>query len=162
MAERIRDLEDALKSLHFEHSACVGRAGSPSIHPLLREELLRIKGQYELYGLDSPTAAPAHAPSPGGEKDTEPFRLRKAPTSIPMKTDSESDASYSEPEENGANMRYAVAREGRRIERGETGSATAQPSESHMQMASRLRELLPDKLEAERLYTAACTNAVWM
>ena len=53
MGERIRTLEDALGSLHREHAACPTRPSSyPDNHPLLQGDLLLIKGQMDLYGLE--------------------------------------------------------------------------------------------------------------
>lgn len=53
MADRIRDLEDALQSLHFEHFRCLhGPSATAPSHPLLRNKLLLIKSQLELYGID--------------------------------------------------------------------------------------------------------------
>ncbi|KAL5524526.1 hypothetical protein ACEPAF_9666 [Sanghuangporus sanghuang] len=54
MAERIRDLEDALKIISEEHARCLNLDLPPSgpTHPLLKEDLLLIKNQLELYGPD--------------------------------------------------------------------------------------------------------------
>lgn len=59
MAERIRVLEDALDDLHKEQVQRTGGPASvePSIHPLLRGELLLIKSQLELYGIDPSQSA---------------------------------------------------------------------------------------------------------
>lgn len=60
MADRIRDLEDALQSLYFDHFRCLhGPSASAPSHPLLRNKLLLIKSQLELYGID-PSRLPAN------------------------------------------------------------------------------------------------------
>ena len=156
MAERIRQLEEALRILHFEHSACGGKVGSASAHPLLRDELLRVKGQYELYGLDSPTSP--HALQHEVNTSTDGPQLRGPLVSAPM----DSDTSDEETESHLRSTSYMVSEERRPKEQEDHGRILPRPSESNLQMASRLRLLLPDRSDAERLYSAAYTNAVWM
>ena len=154
MSERIRELEEALQALHLEHSECIGRADNTSIHPLLHEDLLRVKGEYELYGLDSPTTV--HAPS-RHNLDRGHVPRRTVAVSPP---DSEASDSDIDDRARGTSYRNSLGRQRNAIEQHEP--IVPSPVESRMQMAARLRDLLPDRLEAERLYTAACTNAVWM
>lgn len=156
MAERIRELEEALRILHFEHSSCGGKVGSASAHPLLRDELLRVKGQYELYGLDSPTSPPASQHEVNTSTDGPQPRAPLVSSLM------DSDASDEEPESRFRSTSYMVSEERRQKEQKDHGLALPRPSESNLQMASRLRLLLPDRSDAERLYSAAYTNAVWM
>ncbi|EJC99222.1 uncharacterized protein FOMMEDRAFT_94494 [Fomitiporia mediterranea MF3/22] len=54
LTDRIRELEDALRVTCEEHARCLNPKLPPldPPHPLLREDLLLIKNQLELYGLD--------------------------------------------------------------------------------------------------------------
>lgn len=154
MSERIRELEEALQALHSEHSECIGRADKASIHPLLHEDLLRVKGEYELYGLDSPMTA--HAPS---RQNTERDHVPRRPVAI---SPPDSGASDSEIDDHTRDASYRASLERQRIAIEQHEPIIPPPVESSMQMAARLRDLLPERMEAERLYTAAFTNAVWM
>ena len=156
MAERIRELEEALRILHFEHSACGGKVGSTSAHPLLRDELLRVKGQYELYGLDSPTSPHTSQHEVNTDTDGPQSRAPLVHTLI------DSDVSDEEQESRFRSTSYMVSEGRRQKEQEDHGCASPRTSESNLQMASRLRLLLPDRSDAERLYSAAYTNAVWM
>lgn len=78
MAERIRELEEALGVISEEHARCLHRAipSSEPSHPLLREDLLLIKNQLELYGLDRSHLAfrsDASCPSDGSDGGEQQF-----------------------------------------------------------------------------------------
>ncbi|KAH8114646.1 hypothetical protein DFH11DRAFT_1483121, partial [Phellopilus nigrolimitatus] len=61
MSDRIRDLEEALSVTTAEHTLCAPGSGFP--HPLLKDDLLLIKSQLELYGIDPTQFTSASSPS---------------------------------------------------------------------------------------------------
>lgn len=71
MGERIRILEEALGSLHREHAACPTSPPSyPETHPLLQGDLLLIKGQMDLYGLELGQTQNTDIERPGSREPT--------------------------------------------------------------------------------------------
>ena len=71
MADRIRDLEDSLQTLHSEHFRCLhGSSATVSSHPLLQGKLLLVKSQLELYGIN-PSRLTAQSSGPHTESSSE-------------------------------------------------------------------------------------------
>lgn len=66
MSERIRDLENALCTLHAQHCLCSGQ--SVSSHPLLQGPQLLVKAHLELYGIESSRSSP-DSPTSMGSSD---------------------------------------------------------------------------------------------
>ncbi|KLO17285.1 hypothetical protein SCHPADRAFT_994453 [Schizopora paradoxa] len=68
MSDRIRDLENALCTLHTEHCLCSGNpVGS---HPLLQGPQLLVKAHLELYGLETGRSGPESPVSSGSSDRT--------------------------------------------------------------------------------------------
>lgn len=175
MSDRIKSLEDALGALHQEHSRCrlctcqsqtTQKRNQPEEpHPLLRGELLLIKGQLELYGLN-PLREQAASPREQGSQVDASMSPRDIAESAQVNgyrkeaADSETDRG----EEVNAAMeaRHNVAVNG---EPGENGRADrrvakksqSQNNESPAERGKRLRAMLPPRDEAEHLVR----EAVW-
>lgn len=69
MGDRIRELEDALRDMSEEHARCPGTSFFPPqgyAHPLLREDLLRVKSSLVLYGPNHTQSVPNIRRSPSG------------------------------------------------------------------------------------------------
>ncbi|OCH85576.1 hypothetical protein OBBRIDRAFT_891076 [Obba rivulosa] len=141
MSERIRQLEDALLSLHQHHS------NEP--HPLLTQELLLIKKSPELFGVDRngmattayqdyPRQEDAHTPPPKAYPD-EHHPL--AATSVAYPQDLPEDLT--------------------KISRNFPAVATMSP-DIDPNLRQRVRDMLPSREEATRLCEQARVNAFWL
>ncbi|KAI5120441.1 hypothetical protein M0805_009903 [Coniferiporia weirii] len=168
MADRIRDLEDAFRSLHLEHATCRVSSSSVTTHPLLRDDLLHIKGQLELYGISYPSsglAMPARGgagSNPNAYGKVNPTREDIHGTSLQAEypesdIDDKLDCPYDDMSDDSTNR-------GAELDRRDGGSNdfTKWKQESVRKRGLQLRALLPSREEAEYFYDIMRINASWI
>ncbi|KAL6303466.1 hypothetical protein BKA93DRAFT_734813 [Sparassis latifolia] len=144
MSERIRNLEDALQSMHAQYS--------PEVHPLLRPELLLIKRSPELFGIDR-SGMPTTSASDNhtGDEDEQPAAgSSSAPTEICPYT-------YPMP---AMPLRNDIPEDIARLSHAFPVSPSTD-SEFDPSLRQRLREMLPPPMEAQRICSQAQQNAFW-
>ncbi|KAL5514162.1 hypothetical protein ACEPAG_2250 [Sanghuangporus baumii] len=178
MSDRIKSLEDALGALHQEHSNCrpctcqaAQKRNQPEEpHPLLRADLLLIKGQLELYGLNltkeqssSPRDQTLQAESPLSQQDVavghEANGFRKETTDSEIDPGEESDAATELKQKNTV-IGEATENEGSTRRTG--NNFQRQIKESPADRGKRLRAMLPPRDEAEHLVREAVWNGAWI
>ncbi|KAL5476664.1 hypothetical protein ACEPAI_2850 [Sanghuangporus weigelae] len=178
MSDRIKSLEDALGALHQEHSNCrpctcqtAQKRNQPEEpHPLLRADLLLIKGQLELYGLNptkeqssSPRDQTLQAEPPLSPQDVavgpEASGLRKETIDPEIDRGEESDTV---PEVKRKNTVVGEETESERNTRRTGNNIQRQIKESPTERGKRLRAMLPPRDEAEHLAREAVWNGAWI
>ena len=174
MSERIRKLEEALKTDHSQIT--------PAEHPLLRQELLLIKKSPELFGIDQhqqhvpsdsiPEGAPQHedqaaedhhragsatSSREGDEVASWPSPKRGASANLPEQHYSLSGAGSL----GGEQYRQAALSEDlARLSRA-FPSPWSISYELDLSMRQRIRDMLPSRTEAQHLCEQARRNAFW-
>ncbi|KAH0832169.1 Choline/Carnitine o-acyltransferase-domain-containing protein [Lanmaoa asiatica] len=148
MSDRIRQLEDALGSLHVKHTA--------DLHPLLNQDLLRIKNSLELYSpqTGAPVPSSSHLPLPDCHSS------RPSEVSLPPRLTS--PLLTSPPQDRSSSAEIAPTDLPRLSPEIDKLSQTfPYPWLPNNPMRERIYSMLPSREEAEYLCTQARLNALW-
>ncbi|KAH7884946.1 fungal-specific transcription factor domain-containing protein [Phlebopus sp. FC_14] len=158
MSDRIRQLEDALASSHPKGSSSSSSSAAGEQHPLLHQDLLRIKNSLELYSPQTAAAAAASScPSSSGDQNLQhvasasrlPDADRHPPSRLSEDTSSSTDIVPTD----------TVPRLSPEIEKlSQSFPYLLLPDNP---MRERIYEMLPPREEAEYLCTQARLNALW-
>lgn len=158
MSDRIRQLEDALGSLQ---SKC-----SPDPHPLLNQDLLRIKNSLELYSPQAGAPPRPHLheePIPSSSHLLPPDAVRHpshpSEVSLPL---APSSVSSHIPQDRSSSVEIAptdIPRLSPEIEK--LSQTFPYPWLPNNPMRERIYSMLPSRQEAEYLCTQARLNALW-
>lgn len=143
MSDRIRQLEEALGNLQAE------RTQEP--HPLLHQDLLRIKNSLELYNPQAPTSRLSHIDSLQHPPPSDRRRHSVPDTGISRKS-----------EEDASSTGDAMLDDSNLCPEIEKLSQTfPYPSLPNNLVRERIYQMLPPRKEAEYLCTQARLNALW-
>ncbi|KAI6041369.1 fungal-specific transcription factor domain-containing protein [Pisolithus marmoratus] len=142
MSDRIRQLEEALSSLQTEYTQ--------EPHPLLHQDLLRIKNSLELYSPQTPTSRLSHIDSPQHPPTNDRRRHSVPDTGISRKSEDASSAGDAVLDD--SNLYPEIEK---------LSQTFPYPCLPNNSMRERIYRMLPRREEAEYLCTQARLNALW-
>ncbi|EPT05247.1 hypothetical protein FOMPIDRAFT_1155952 [Fomitopsis schrenkii] len=149
MSERIRSLEDALQQMQSQHSS--------EPHPLLRQELLAIKRSPELFGVERERNGAHQLHGQDHRRDDDDHLGASSSTSPGVLHDEVASSS------NGAASSLShlgIPDDIARLSRSCPFPELIQP-ELNPAIRQRIRDLLPDRAEGQRVAEQARRNAFW-